>query len=30
MCELIAIALTLDLPDECTNYIKQCGYRVAT
>ena len=30
VCELIAIALTLYLPDECTNYIKHCGYRVAT
>jgi transposase len=30
VCELIAIALTLYLPDECTNYIKHCGYRVTT
>jgi hypothetical protein len=27
---LIAIALTLFTPEECANYIRHSGYRVAT
>ena len=30
VCELIAIALTLFTSDECANYIRHSGYRVAT
>ena len=30
VCDLIRIALTLFTPDECANYIRHCGYRVAT
>jgi len=30
VCELIAAALGLYLPDECANYVRHCGYRVAT
>jgi transposase len=30
VCELMAAALALFMPDECTNYIKHCGYRITT
>jgi transposase len=30
VCELIAIALGLFTSDECRNYARHCGYRVAT
>jgi transposase len=30
VCELIATALGLYLPDECARYVKHCGYRVTT
>jgi transposase len=30
VCELIRTALGLFMPDECTNYVRHCGYRVAT
>jgi len=30
VCGLIATALGLFTPDECTNYTRHCGYRVAT
>ena len=30
VCELIAAALRLFLPDECRNYVRHCGYRVST
>jgi len=30
VCDLIAIALTLFTPQECANYIRHCGYRLAT
>src|SRR5262245_57738741 len=30
VCQLIAAALGLFMPDECTNYVKHCGYVVAT
>jgi transposase len=30
VCELIAAALRLFMPDECAHYVKHCGYRVAT
>jgi transposase len=30
VCGLIATALGLFTPDECANYAKHCGYRVAT
>ena len=30
VCEVIAIALTLFTSDECANYIRHSGYRVAT
>ena len=30
VCELIAKALALFSPDECANYARHCGYRVAT
>jgi transposase len=30
ICELMTTALDLFLPDECANYVKHCGYRIAT
>lgn len=30
VCDLIAIAIGLFTPDECANYARHCGYRVAT
>ena len=30
VCELLAAALGLFLPDECANYVRHCGYRVTT
>ena len=30
VCQFIATALGLFMPDECTNYIKHCGYVVTT
>ena len=30
VCALVAAALGLFLPDECANYVRHCGYRVAT
>ena len=30
VCDLIARAIPLFTPDECANYAKHCGYRVAT
>jgi transposase len=30
VCELMAAALALFLPDECANYVRHCGYRVTT
>jgi transposase len=30
VCDLIATALGLFTPDECANYARHCGYRVAT
>jgi transposase len=30
VCTLMAAALALFLPDECTHYVKHCGYRVTT
>ena len=30
VCELIAAALGLFMPDECTNYVRHCGYRFTT
>lgn len=30
VCALMTTALTLFLPDECANYVRHCGYRVAT
>jgi transposase len=30
VCALMAAALGLFTPDECTNYVKHCGYRVTT
>ena len=29
VCRLIAMALDLFAPDECANYVRHCGYRVA-
>jgi len=29
VCTLIALALDLFAPDECANYVRHCGYRVA-
>ena len=29
VCTLMAIALDLFTPDECANYVRHCGYRVA-
>ena len=30
VCELMAMALALFMPDECANYVRHCGYRVTT
>jgi transposase len=30
VCQLMALAIDLVTPDECTNYVRHCGYRVAT
>ena len=30
VCGLVAAALGLFTPDECVNYVRHCGYRVAT
>jgi transposase len=30
VCELMATALGLIMPDECRNYVKHCGYRLTT
>ena len=30
VCALMATALGLFMPDECTNYVKHCGYVVTT
>lgn len=30
VCELVATALALFLPDECANYVRHCGYGVTT
>jgi len=30
VCDLIATALGLFLPDECKNYVRHCGYRFTT
>ena len=30
VCALMAAALGLFMPDECTNYVTHCGYRVTT
>lgn len=30
VCDLMRTALGLFLPDECANYVRHCGYRVAT
>ena len=30
VCELLAAALGLFMPDECANYVRHCGYRVTT
>lgn len=30
ICDLIAAALGLFLPEECANYVKHCGYRFTT
>ena len=30
ICDLMRTALALFLPDECANYVRHCGYRVAT
>lgn len=30
VCELMATALALFVPDECANYVRHCGYRVTT
>ncbi len=30
VCELVAAALRLYTPTECANYVRHCGYRVAT
>jgi transposase len=30
VCELIAAALGLFMPDECANYVRHCGYRLTT
>ena len=30
VCALVAAALELFAPPECVNYVRHCGYRVAT
>ena len=30
VCELMAAALRLFMPDECANYVRHCGYRLTT
>jgi transposase len=30
VCHLMRAALALFLPDECSNYVEHCGYRVTT
>jgi transposase len=30
VCELVAAALALFMPDECRNYVRHCGYRFTT
>jgi transposase len=30
VCEVMAAALALFMPDECENYVRHCGYRFAT
>jgi transposase len=30
VCELMATALGLFMPDECANYVRHCGYRLTT
>jgi hypothetical protein len=30
VCDLMATALGLFMPGECANYVRHCGYRVAT
>jgi len=30
VCALMTTALGLFMPDECTNYVKHCGYFVTT
>jgi transposase len=30
VCELLAAALGLFIPDECANYVRHCGCRVTT
>jgi len=30
VCDLMAAALGLFLPDECANYVRHCGYRLTT
>ena len=30
VCQLMAAALGLFMPDECANYVSHCGYRVTT
>ena len=30
VCDLMRDALALFLPDECANYVRHCGYRIAT
>ena len=30
VCDLMRTALALFLPDECANYVKHCGYLIAT
>jgi transposase len=30
VCDSMAVALALFLPDECANYVRHCGYRLTT
>ena len=30
ICDLMAAAIGLFMPDECANYVRHCGYRVTT
>ena len=30
VCELMAAALGLFMPDECANFVRHCGYRITT